>query len=106
MTKVHQFGRFFVDVKKLIDRRDWVKYLVLVNWHQKELAEFLEKPPDTAFEKFLETQLESYLGGKDVPAAIRGAVMNVADEILANGSMTLRAGDYIALQTHFRATAR
>jgi hypothetical protein len=102
MPKKIEITKVFVDTKKIIDRRDWVKYLVLVNWHLKELGDQLQKPQDAAFEKYVVEQLDSYFAGKQPPAAIAGAIMNIADEHLTGGEVTLRAGDYIALQGHYR----
>ena len=89
--------------KSIIDRKDWVKYLVLVNWHAEKLGNVIEKIPDAAFNKFLETQVKTYLGGKQPPAAIQSAVMNIADDYLAGREFTVKAGDYIALQNNFRS---
>lgn len=103
MPKNIEITKVFVDIKKaIIDRKDWVKYLVLVNWQVREHAKLIDKAPDAAFQKFVAEQLESYLGGKAPPAAIAGAIMNLADEHLSGGSVTLRAGDYIALQNQYR----
>jgi len=103
MPKPIEITKFFVDTRKLIDRRDWVKYLVLVNWHTKEHEELLQKPHDAEFEKFVIAQLNNYLAGKQAPAAISTAIMNLADENFTSGTVTLRAGDYIALQQQYRA---
>jgi len=89
--------------KSVIDRKDWVKYLVLVNWHAEKLGDVIERAPDAAFSKFLESQVQAYLGGKKVAAAIEPAVMNIADDYLAGREVTVRAGDYVSLQTQFRA---
>ena len=90
-------------VRPVIDRKDWVKYLVLVNWHAGRLGDIINKPPDAAFNRFLESQVQAYLGGKKVTAAIEPAIMNIADDYLAGREVTVRAGDYVALQTQFRA---
>ena len=97
-----EFTKMFVDVKKIIDRRDIIKYLVLVNWHLKEHAGILEKLPNEAFDKFVAEQLNNYLVGKQPPAAIASAVMNIADQHLSGGEVTLRAGDYIAFMNEYR----
>lgn len=106
MPKRTEFTKVFVDIRKIIDRRDWIKYLVLVNWHLKEHAGILQKPQDEAFQKFVVEQLDSYLGGEKPPAAITSAIMNIADQQLSGGEVTLRAGDYIALQNQFRSMAK
>lgn len=87
----------------IIDRKDWVKYLVLVKWHAERLGKTLQRKPDAAFRKFVEAQVQAHLAGKKVPASIETAVMNLADDYLSGRESTLRTGDYIALQNEFRA---
>ncbi len=88
---------------KFIDRKDWIKYLILVNWHAQTLGDVVRWAPNAAFKKFLETQVQSYLKGNEPPQAIQSAVLNLADDYLAGRELTLRAGDYLALQNHFRS---
>lgn len=87
----------------VIDRKDWVKYLVLVNWHAEQQGRNIQRKPDAAFRKFVETQVRAHLGGKKVAPSIETAVVNLADDYLSGRESTLRAGDYIALQNAFRA---
>ena len=87
----------------IIDRKDTVKYLVLVNWHAERLGQIIKRTPDAAFRKFVEAQVQAHLAGKKVPGSIQAAVMNLADDYLSGRESTLRAGDYISLQTQFRA---
>jgi hypothetical protein len=86
-----------------IDRRDWVKYLVLVNWHGRELGDILTRAPDAAFTKFVEKEVQSYLKGNKPAPEIQTPIMNIADDFLAGGEFVLKAGDYIALQENYRA---
>lgn len=86
----------------ILDRKDWVKYLVLVNWHARELGDVIEKIPDARFNRFLETQVNNYLKGTKPPAAIQSAVMNIADDVMAGREVSVRSGDYIALQNQYR----
>jgi hypothetical protein len=90
--------------KAVIDRRDWVKYLVLVNWHAKQLGDVIERVPSAEFSKYLENQVQSYLKGTNPPAAIQSAIMNITDDYIAGREFTVKAGDYIALQNHFQST--
>ncbi len=85
--------------KKLVFRSDWVKYLI-VFW--KELAENISYTPSAEFRNYVEKEVASYLHGGKPPEAIAGAVMNIADDIASGREITLRAGDYIALQTQFK----
>jgi hypothetical protein len=96
ITKV-QLGR------EIIDRKDWIKYLVIPDWHGKQLGDVIEKVPDAAFNKFVEGHVQAYLDGKAPPSAILSAVMNIADDYVTGQGITARAGDYIALQNAYRA---
>lgn len=90
--------------RKIIDRRDWVKYLVLVNWHARQLGDLIEWTPDAAFNEFLENQVQGYLKGSEPHRAIQSAIMNIADDYIAGREVTIRAGDFIALQNQFRGS--
>lgn len=91
--------------KSFIDRSDWVKYLTLPLYASKILErvnpEIFKTAPTAEFAKFLQKQLDSYLAGKEVDAAINSAIMNCADMYASGEKITLRAGDYIALNNHF-----
>lgn len=91
------------DLRAKIDRKDWIKYLVLVNWHYQDISKSFGKINDAEFEKYVTKKVDDYLAGKMPPAEIAGAIMNIVDEHLSGDNISLRAGDYIALQTQFRA---
>jgi hypothetical protein len=90
--------------RDLFKRKDWVKYLVLVNWHAGRFENVLTAPADDAFSDFVETQVRTYLDGTAPPESIQTAVMNIADDVAAGREVTLRAGDYIALQNQYLNT--
>lgn len=92
--------------KEIFDRKDTIKYLVIPNWHSKDLGNVIEVAPDATFTKFLEQHVQAYLEGKKPPTAIESAVMNIADDYVSGREMTLRAGDYVALQGHFRSAGK
>jgi hypothetical protein len=47
---------------------------------------------------------QAYLEKGDMPPAdIAPAILNMADDLLAGRQVTVRAGDYIAIQNHLRA---
>src|SRR5581483_3460026 len=96
----YDFSKVFIQ-KSIIDRKDWVKYLILVNWHSKQLENILTRTPDEAFATFVDNHVKAYLEGKAPPAAIQTAVLNIADDYASGREVTLKAGDYIALQTMF-----
>ncbi len=59
---------------------------------------------DKAFNTLIENHVSAYLEkGTMPPAPISGAILNIAEDVAAGRTPTLRAGDYIALQTYRRA---
>ncbi len=89
--------------KSVIDRKDWIKYLQVVNWHVEQLGDVITAAPSASFTKYIEAQVQDYLAGKKVSARIQPAIMNIADDVLAGRAVTVRAGDYVALQSEFKA---
>lgn len=67
------------------------------------MGDVIEREPDARFNEFVEQHVHAYLDGKAPPQAIQSAVMNIADSFVSAGEMTVRAGDYIALQNEFKA---
>ena len=101
----HEFVKVEIQVevdKRFIDRDDWVKYYTLPLWHAKQLGNLVKWIPDDKFNKFLGNQVQSYLNGSEPPAAIQSAIMNLADDYITGREVTIKAGDFIALQNHFR----
>lgn len=89
--------------KAIIDRRDWVKYLIVF---LKDLAERFPYKANEKFDAFVIKQIDAYTLGKKVPEEIATPIMNLADDQAAGRPVTMRAGDYIALQTYFKKTVR
>jgi hypothetical protein len=59
---------------------------------------------DKSFNNAVETHVAAYLEkGTMPPSAIVGPILNIAEDIAAGREVTLRAGDYIALQTFVRS---
>lgn len=59
---------------------------------------------DKHFNSVIEAHLSAYLEkGTMPPAAIVGPILNIAEDIAGGRDVTLRAGDYIALQTFARS---
>lgn len=93
----------FVQRTSVFDRRVWVYYYIIVDKVARQFGDVLEALPDDRFYDTLSKHVEAYLKeGETPPAAIAGAVMNAADDYLAGRDITLRAGDYIALQSFIR----
>lgn len=60
---------------------------------------------EKGFDKMVKEQVAAYIEKKTVPpAGISSAIMNLADDVVCGREMILRAGDYIALQNHYRGT--
>lgn len=94
----------FIKRETILDRRIWVYYLILVEKAIQTLGAQLEVRPDERFYQTFSKHVEAYLkDGKAPPKAIEGAVLNAADDYLAGRDVTLRAGDYIAVQNYVRA---
>jgi len=95
----------------IIKKRTDIMYLVIDWWNQ---VAALEKIKDIvrieANDKFFEVLTENVNAfindGKIPPSGIETVVMNVADDILANRTPTLRTGDYIAIQQHIRQNCK
>lgn len=59
---------------------------------------------DKHFNSVIENHVSAYLEkGTMPPAAIMAPVLNIAEDITAGRQVTLRAGDYIALQNFARS---
>lgn len=79
-----------------------VAYL-MVDW-RSEWAKEVKTKPSKQFYSVLAKHMTAYLRhGKKPPADIAATIMNLTDDYLAGKQMTLRAGDYIAVQNHLRS---
>ena len=59
--------------------------------------------PDERFNKTVTSFLRGYVEeGKMPPAEIAPAILNLGDDFLAGRELTLRAGDYVAIQNYLR----
>jgi hypothetical protein len=81
------------------------KYLVWPGWYEKKIDEsVIAGMPSKQFTEAIEKYVNAYLfESKEPPAAIAAPIMNIADDILSNREITLRAGDYITLQNFVKA---
>ena len=75
-----------------IDRRDWVKYLIVMSLNH-DLEEIASLEPTLEFQKFVDRELNSYIAGKAPPAEITTSIMNIAEYHLTGNPIVLRAGD-------------
>jgi len=71
----------------------------------EDVARFA-KGQDKAFNQVVENHVAAFLEhGTMPPAAITAPILNVAEDIKAGREVTLRGGDYIALQNFVRSQA-
>jgi hypothetical protein len=100
----HQvFRPIFVKQQLVLDRRGWVYYLILNENAAQRWGEVLEARPDERFFQVVSDHVKAYVEeGKMPPPEIETAIMNAADDYLEGRDITLRAGDYIALQSYAR----
>ena len=86
----------------IFERWILVAYLI-INWNIKELAEGIKIKPDKEFYAVVAKYLSAYTQeGVMPPAEIAPAILNLADDMLADRPMNMRAGDYISIQTFIR----
>ena len=81
-----------------------VMYLVIIDTLVKEHAGLVKlRPTEQFFDMVHELVMEHVVEGKTPPAQIAGAVMNIADDVMAGRDAVIRAGDYIALMNYAKA---
>jgi hypothetical protein len=86
---------------KIKDPISPIAYLIILDL--KELAEAVKYKPDEKFYNFINEHMNTYLNERKMPPApIAGAIMNLADDYMSDRPITIRAGDYIALQNFMR----
>jgi hypothetical protein len=94
----------FIQRESILDRRIWVYYLIIVDQIAQKFGDLLKARPDDRFYEVFGKHVEAYVKeGKMPPTAIEAPVLNAADDYLAGRDITLRAGDYIAVQNYLRS---
>lgn len=93
----------WIDNKTILDRRTWVYYLTIVKAAVNEWSKVIEVQPDEAFYKLVAKYAKAYIeDGKQPPEMIASAIVNIADDMISGRDVTLRTGDYIAIQNFMR----
>lgn len=93
----------FIQRESILDRRIWVYYLIIVEQAAQKFGELLQARPDERFYETFSKHVQAYVKeGKAPPKAIETPVLNAADDYMAGRDITLRAGDYIAVQNYIR----
>jgi hypothetical protein len=101
-SPISKFNVKFVAVDWVVPFWWKVAYLI-INDGIKGIAEKFKNPIDARFNEFATKHLQAYVNdNKMPPAEIAPAIMNLADDFAAGREITIRAGDYIAIQGFMR----
>ena len=86
-------------------RKWWLMYLVIID--KADIFEHINVNFGKEFEDVTFRYVDAYIEkGEMPPADIAPAILNMADDHLAGRQVSIRAGDYIAIQNHLRKAAR
>ncbi len=96
-----RFDRVLMVPEWLIPRWWRIAYLI-IDHLREDLVAVARVRPDEKFDAFVVNQLQSFVKEGTAPDAILPAILNLHDDLAAGREMTMRAGDYIALQGYFR----
>jgi hypothetical protein len=81
----------------------WHKYAYLIVIDKIDIGEIVNVPATEEFNSMISQHVKAYVeNGKMPPKDIAPAILNLADDFIAGREVTVRAGDYISLQTHFK----
>lgn len=83
----------------------WPPWIIVAYLIIPELEHLIERlsAPEGKFYDVVNQYLQAFLNeGKMPPDTIAPAILNLADDYMAGRQMTLKAGDYIAIQNHIR----
>lgn len=101
-------GFMFRPIMKLTDIPEWiwnriiiVAYLIING--DTVAAEAVKFAPNAKFFDLVSKHVDAYVKeGVIPPEPIATAIINFADNLMADGTMTIRTGDYIAIQNFLR----
>ena len=89
--------------ESILDRKYWVMYLQPPPQGLGRIHELLENKLDKAFMKVVKDNLKALMTeGKEPPTAIAATIKNFADDLVAGRSLTVRSGDYFAIQNYIQ----
>lgn len=82
----------------------WHRYAYLiVKDNISEIGEIINVPVTAEFNSMVSQHVKAYIeNGKMPPKDIAPAILNLSDDFIAGREVTVRAGDYISLMTHFK----
>jgi len=100
MVKLAKIGFSKSQFSKMFERGCGVCYLIVVD--KFKFDEIVN--PSEDFFKYVTDQVTAYVvDGVMPPKEIAGAILNLGDDILSGKTPSIRAGDYIAIQSHLRS---
>ncbi len=85
------------------NRKWWLMYLVIPDPLRQQFEGTVSQEFESATFKYAQAYIER---GEMPPADIAPAILNMADDFMAGRQVTVRAGDYIAIQNHLRKTTK
>jgi len=81
----------------------WWKFAYLLPPPGGWSRELINIRPDEKFNAVVSEHLYALVDqGKEPPAAIAPTILNLADDLMAGRDLTIKTGDYIAIQTFMR----
>ncbi len=93
-----------IRIGKLLHDPTVVMYLVIPEKMIKKYLDLAKVGPTEKFQQMVREQVLAYIHeGKEPPAEIAAAVMNIGDDMMAGRDPVIRAGDYISLMNYARS---
>lgn len=103
-----KFPKLVIGLPKWVIPRWWeVAYLIVGpdGWLREDFAKLIAISPDERFTEVVTKLVSAYVEkGEMPPDDIAPAILNLADDLMAGRKMSIRAGDYITIQSHLRQT--
>jgi hypothetical protein len=86
----------------------WKVAYLIVNWTlPKQMQNVARIEPDARFQAFVGKHVQALVEkGQKPPPEIAAPIINLGEDYAAGRDLTVRAGDYIALQEFFRKNVR
>ena len=97
----------WLDTSMILDRRTWVYYLTVPEAGVSEWSKVINLKPDENFYRVVNKYATAYVEkGVQPPEMIASAIANFADDFASGRDITIRSGDYIAIQNFIRNEAQ
>jgi hypothetical protein len=87
----------------MIERKAVMPYVVMFDNLRDDFGNVLNTAPNKEFFQMIAKHMNGYMQkGEKPPQEIASAILNLVDDVGAGRELTLKAGDYIALQNYLR----